>query len=110
MQIAIVVRNARKEVCDKVACIELKIHCVFSVAFFGTSFKKYKLLVMFMSLRTTYLANGQPTTAAFITDDGGVELVLFAHRRGAPLPCHATHDIPTIITPTRIAWQEFTDT
>ena len=28
---------------------------------------------MFMSLRTTYLADGQPTTAAFITDDGGVE-------------------------------------
>jgi hypothetical protein len=45
----------------------------FSVAFLGTSFKKYKLLMMFMSLRTTYLADGQPATAAFITDESGAE-------------------------------------
>lgn len=32
--------------------------------------------MMFMSLRTTYLANGQPTTEAFITDDGRVEHAL----------------------------------
>ena len=31
---------------------------------------------MFMSLRTTYLADGQPATAAFITDDSGVQLSL----------------------------------
>jgi len=31
-------------------------------------------------------------------------------RIGAVHPCRATQHMPTIITPTRIAWQEFTDT